>query len=566
MPKKESLLQIFSNIKLGKKIGFGFALLVLMFMGLSIYSIKQVNTLSSLTEKLYQHPLAVSNAVRDINYKIVVMHRAMKDIVLAHDSKEIDFEKSKIDKSEENVLVSFVLLEDRFLGDISKVEEAKQIFVQWKPIRDEVIKLISAGKKQEAADITRDKGAKYVQLINKKMTFLIDFSDKKGASFFKHAQVVKHSALVSIVSLLSLILALSIIIAIFITKNITMSINQFKDGLLNFFQYVNKEQIQAELIQINTKDEIGQMAQLVNENILKTKQTIEDNALLIEEIKSVVAEAKNGFFDKRIQKNTIDASLQELKQEFNSMLDAISSNVGIDINRLMQILHSFSQYDFSQKIPSAEAQMEKGLNEMANVIVSMVVKNREDADALAQTSLGLTEFTSKLIHTIEAQSSSLQAIPTAINNISEGLESTSEQSLQITTQSEDIKTVVQVISEIAEQTNLLALNAAIEAARAGEHGRGFAVVADEVRKLAEKTQKSLADINISVNTLVQSIVDIGSAITQQTQEIEEINTLVSNIEEFNSINLEITSDAQNITSAIENISSKIEKEISNKII
>ena len=559
-------MQIFSNIKLGKKIGFGFALLVLMFMGLSLYSIKQVNTLSSLTEKLYQHPLAVSNAVRDINYKIVVMHRAMKDIVLAHNSEQIDFEKSKIDKAEQNVLVSFVLLEDRFLGDITKVEEAKHIFVKWKPIRDEVIELIATGKKQEAADITRDKGAKYVQLINKKMAFLIDFSDKKGASFFKHAQIVKHNALVSIISLLSLILALSIIIAIFITKNITMSINQFKDGLLNFFQYVNKEQTQAELIKIKTKDEIGQMAQLVNENILKTKQTIEDNALLIEEIKSVVAEAKNGFFDKRIQKNTIDTSLQELKQEFNSMLDAISSNVGIDINKIMQILQSFSQCDFSQKIPSAEAKMEKGLNKMTNVIVSMVVKNIEDADALSQTSLGLTEFTSKLIHTIEAQSSSLQAIPAAINNISEGLESTSEQSLQIGTQSEDIKTVVQVISEIAEQTNLLALNAAIEAARAGEHGRGFAVVADEVRKLAENTQKSLADINISVNTLVQSIVDIGSAIAQQTQEIEEINTLVSNIEEFNSINLEITSDAQNITSSIENISSKIKKEISNKII
>ena len=209
---------------------------------------------------------------------------------------------------------------------------------------------------------------------------------------------------------------------------------------------------------------------------------------------------------------------------------------------------------FIEKVQSTIVQAKETSNENASV-----------SEELARTSLQIgqkAEEESAIVNDVSAQGRDLQnVLNTAIDEAknTESELNSAEQSLDgankliisladeisvrsaeetelserlgtLSSDAQQVKVVLEVIGDIADQTNLLALNAAIEAARAGEHGRGFAVVADEVRKLAERTQKSLSEINATISVIVQSITDASEAISHNALEIEKLSSNASEVQ------------------------------------
>ena len=476
------------------KLALGVWFNILLFVVLGVYFISQVATLGGLTVKMYNHPLNVTRATLSADAGIVRMHRSMKDVALAGDQQTIQMAVEQVAGYEREVYQQLDVVTEWILGQEGEqlIAETIGIFRQWKPIRDEVIALMQAGDRHAAAEITKGKGAQHVAKLTDQMTKLENYAATKASGFLENAQQTRSSAQALTIGLVFSAVVIALISSIWLIRSITKPIDDFKQVI----DTVERSSDLSERVNIHSRDELGAIVQSFNKMQDKLQKTIHHV--------------------------TTTTAQQAAATE---QMAAISEQTREGVTQ---------QCTETDQVVTATNEMSATVQEVARSAVRAAEAARNAETEVSNSGKEVKEAIN------------------AITILSEGVDNIGLVMNEVQTESENIGTVLNVIEGIAEQTNLLALNAAIEAARAGEQGRGFAVVADEVRLLAQRTQESTAQIQETINRLhintLKAVETVGensgraqASVEQAARAITSLDAITQAIGTITEMNTQIAS-------------------------
>lgn len=491
----------FNSLK--KKILISFSSVLLLVFLLGLYNSLTIRKLNENTNLVVKEQLSLLIIDEKIALNMSERTSLVRGYLLYGDNELRDQFKSTV---EESINLEKELLE---LNSSQEVKELIEKKIVWGNTLNRVFEQYDLGEKERAIEIMATEVVPLEREITNGFKSMAlkseEFLSAKGEEMISNGKTTL--AVDIIISIIAIVLGVlvSVLTARFITKPIVYVADRMKA--------VASGDLSQPLLEIKSNDEIGQLISATNEMSINTKQLLtkinqvsETVSRQSEELTQTANEVKTGA-------EQVSTTMEELANGSETQANSVgilADNMGI----------------FTTKVEETNKNGER------------VQKHSEDV-------LQMTDEGTELMESSISQMDKINQIVHEAARKMEGLDK----------QSQEISKLVLVIKDIAAQTNLLALNAAIEAARAGEHGKGFAVVADEVRKLAEQVSISVGDI-----TEIVSTIQVESGITAESLKsgYSEVEKGTSQMritgETFNKISSSVTEMVHSIVVVSENLS------------